>query len=141
MSAQKQDNDEVIAKDKDQREDIHSGEESVDSTIAGDEKLESPEKSADSLEEQLELAQQKAGENWNLYVRARAEMDNLRRRNTIDLENAHKFALERFAQELLPVKDSLELGLDAVAEGKDEQIAKLREGTELTLKMLSAAME
>ncbi|UCE88399.1 MAG: nucleotide exchange factor GrpE [Pseudomonadota bacterium] len=95
------------------------------------------------LEARLAEAEGKAVEHWDLVLRSRAELENVQRRAARDLENAHKYALERFAQELLPVKDSLELGLNAVAEGEGEgeQITKLREGTELTLKMLSAAME
>jgi molecular chaperone GrpE len=89
----------------------------------------------------LEDARSKADEHWNLYLRTHAELENLRKRAEKDLENAHKYALEKFALELLPVKDSLELGLAAVEENQDEAVAKLKEGTELTLKMLSAAME
>ena len=89
----------------------------------------------------LEDARNKADEHWNLYLRTQAEMDNLRKRAEKDLENAHKYALEKFSLELLPVKDSLELGLAAVEENKDEAVAKLREGIELTLKMLGSALE
>ncbi|MBD3671312.1 MAG: nucleotide exchange factor GrpE [Gammaproteobacteria bacterium] len=89
----------------------------------------------------LEEARNKADENWNMYMRGQAELENLRKRAEKDLENAHKYALEKFANELLPVKDSLELGLAAVEENQDEAVAKLKEGTELTLKMLSSAME
>jgi len=89
----------------------------------------------------LEDARSKADEHWNLYLRTQAEMENLRKRAEKDLENAHKYALEKFSLELLPVKDSLELGLAAVEENPDEAVAKLKEGTELTLKMLGAAME
>jgi len=71
---------------------------------------------------------------------ARAELDNTRRRNEREVENAHKYALEKFVRELLPVKDSLELGLAAAA-GEGSELEKLREGMELTLKMLTAAME
>ncbi len=88
----------------------------------------------------LEDARNKADEHWNQVLRLQAEMDNARRRAERDVENAHKYALDRFAQDLLPVKDSLELGL-AAATGDDEAVAKLREGTELTLKMLTQAME
>ena len=67
-------------------------------------------------------------------------MENMRRRGERDLENAHKYALERFAQELLPVKDSLEMGVAAaLAEAAD--VVKLREGSEMTLRMLDSAME
>ena len=67
-------------------------------------------------------------------------MENLRqRRQARELENAHKFALDGFVRELLQVRDSLELGYDAAhAPGAD--IAKLREGTELTLKLMADTM-
>ncbi len=87
----------------------------------------------------LEDARGKADEHWDQLIRTRAELDNLRKRHQRDLENAHKFSLERFAQELLQVWDSLELGHLAAL---DEQanVEKLREGTELTLKLLSDVM-
>jgi molecular chaperone GrpE len=88
----------------------------------------------------LEDARAKADEHWNQVLRANAELENTRRRARQDVENAHKFALERFALELLPVKDSLEMGL-TVANNDSEAVKHLREGTELTLKMLAAAME
>lgn len=73
-------------------------------------------------------------------LRVRAEMENLRRRHAVELEKAHKYALDSFVRELLQVRDSLELGHDAaLAEGAD--IAKLREGTELTLKLLGDVMD
>ena len=88
----------------------------------------------------LEDARGKADEHWDQVVRTQAEMDNLRKRSERDLANAHKFALERFANELLPVKDSLELGLAAFgAENADPE--KLKEGVELTLQMLTTALE
>ena len=88
----------------------------------------------------LEDARGKADEHWDQVVRTQAEMDNLRKRSERDLANAHKFALERFANELLPVKDSLELGLAAfTTENADSE--KLKEGVELTLQMLTTALE
>jgi molecular chaperone GrpE len=91
------------------------------------------------LQEQLDAALAKAEENWDKAVRATAEQENIRRRAERDLENAHKFALEKFLQELIPIKDSLEMGLQA-AQGPDADVAKLREGSELILKMLTDAM-
>ena len=88
----------------------------------------------------LQDAQAKADQYWNQLLAARAEVENSRRRNERELENAHKFALEKFVRELLPVKDSLELGL-AAATGESAEFDKLREGMELTLKMLGAALE
>lgn len=105
------------------------------------EKPAAEEQGADINELQLMLedARNKADEHWNQVLRVQAEAENARRRAARDVENAHKFALERFAQDLLPVKDSLELGLAAA--GEDAAVEKLREGTELTLKMLTQAME
>ena len=88
----------------------------------------------------LEDARAKADEHWNQVLRSNAELENTRRRARQDVENAHKFALEKFVMELLPVKDSLEMGLAAVNADSSEG-AQLKEGAELTLKMLAAAME
>ncbi len=78
--------------------------------------------------------------HWDKLLRTNADMDNLRKRHERDLENAHRFALERFIAELLPVKDSMELGLSA-ASGDSQELAGIREGIELTLKMFSNALE
>ena len=91
------------------------------------------------LTQLLEDARSKADEHWDQLMRTRAELDNLRKRSQRDLENAHKFALERFSQELLQVWDSLELGHQA-AQDETTDVGKLREGTELTLKLLTDVM-
>jgi molecular chaperone GrpE len=88
----------------------------------------------------LEDARAKADDHWNQVMRIQAELENTRRRAQADIEKAHKYGLEKFAQELLPVKDSMEMGL-AAAEGEEEVVAKLREGTELTLRLLSGVLE
>lgn len=88
----------------------------------------------------LEDARSKADDHWDQLMRTRAEMDNLRKRQERELENAHKYALERFVGELLPVMDSMELGLNAALD-ESANVEKLREGTELTLKLLSGVME
>ena len=88
----------------------------------------------------LQDAKAKADQHWNQLLLARAELENNRRRNEREVENAHKYALEKFVRELLPVKDSLELGM-AAALGEGTELEKLREGMELTLKMLAGAME
>ena len=88
----------------------------------------------------LEDARGKADEHWDQVVRLQAEMDNLRKRSGRDLANAHKFALEGFANELLPVRDSLEMGL-AAFDVEGAETATLKEGVELTLQMLSTAMD
>jgi molecular chaperone GrpE len=91
-----------------------------------------------SPEAELAAAKEKADENWNLYLRAAAEVENIRKRATRDVENAHKFALENFGRELLAVVDSLEMGLEA-ADNADA--ATLREGSEATCKLLKTTLE
>lgn len=95
--------------------------------------------SAEDLSKLLEQAQAKAEEHYDQMMRAHAELENLKRRHERDLENAHKYALDRFVAELLGVWDSLELGHSA-AQDEAADVHKLREGTELTLKMLGDAM-
>ncbi|HQC71978.1 MAG TPA: nucleotide exchange factor GrpE [Candidatus Competibacteraceae bacterium] len=92
-----------------------------------------------ALQRELDQALAKADEHWKLYLGAHAEMENLRKRAEREVQNAHKFALERFFGELLPVRDSLELGLAAASESVD--VTQLRAGVELTLRQLAAAME
>jgi molecular chaperone GrpE len=82
--------------------------------------------------------QAKADENWDKYLRIAAELENVRKRAARDMENARKFALERFATELLAVRDSLEMGLLA-ADGAG--VTDLIEGNKATLKQLVATME
>jgi len=88
---------------------------------------------------ELEEARERADRNWNEYLRAVAELENLRKRSERDLEQAHKFALERFVRDLLPVKDSLEQGLQAARE-EGASAEKLIEGKELTLRMLGKVL-
>lgn len=95
---------------------------------------------AKGLEAALADAQAKAQENWDRYVRANAEMENIRRRAAKDLESAHKFALEKFVNELLPVMDGMELGM-AAAKEQNADVSKFLEGSELTMKMFQSAME
>ena len=95
------------------------------------------ETSIEELQLALNEAQAKVEENRDLYMRSQAELENARRRAEKNIENAHKYALEKFAIELLGVKDSLELGLGT----EDADAQKLKEGTELTLKMLVQVME
>jgi molecular chaperone GrpE len=87
----------------------------------------------------LEDARARADEAHDQLLRMRAEMENMSRRQAKELENAHKFALDNFVRELLQVRDSLELGYAAALE-PDADVTKLREGTELTLKLLSDVM-
>jgi molecular chaperone GrpE len=91
-----------------------------------------------SLEAELLDAQAKAQEHWNSYLRAVAETDNVRKRAQRDVEAAGRYAIERFAGDLLEARDSLELGL-AVGPGADP--ARLFEGMEATLRLVDRAFE
>ncbi|MEX2515452.1 MAG: nucleotide exchange factor GrpE [Gammaproteobacteria bacterium] len=111
-------------------EDVLTGD--VETAAADSDTGASESTASDDLQQALEAAEAKASEHWNHLLRVQAEMENLRKRTSRDIENAHKFALERFVNELLPVVDSLELGI--VNAG--DEAGSLREGMELTLKML-----
>ena len=94
------------------------------------------ETSIESLQAELEEAKAKADDNWDKALRVQAEMDNLRKRSEKQVEDAHKYAIKKFVEELLPVADSLEMGF--AVQGEVEQI---REGIGLTMNVLKAAME
>lgn len=87
------------------------------------------------LKAELEAAKAKADENWERFLRATAEQDNIRKRAERDVEQARRFALERFARDLLGVADSLELALKAAEEG-DNTEGSLLEGLQMTRRML-----
>lgn len=98
------------------------------------------ESSEDDVTAEAVLAelQAQADENWDRYLRASAEVENVRKRATRDVEHARKFALESFAKEILGVKDSLEMGLAAAANVDTDSLLA---GSEATLKLLSTALE
>jgi molecular chaperone GrpE len=86
---------------------------------------------------ELKAALEKAAENHDLYLRARAEMENSRRRAQEEIAKTQKYAIESFAESLVPVADSLERALESNSADPD----KLREGVQITLKLLRAAFE
>lgn len=90
-----------------------------------------------SLEEQLRQAEAKALEHHDLWLRAKAEVENIRRRAQEDVTKAHRYALDGFSEALLPVRDALEASLDA----PNLTIDSLKTGVELTLKQLAAVFE
>lgn len=92
------------------------------------------------LQEKLKKAEEQAANHRDEFLRSRAELENTRKRMERDIENAHKYAVEKFVQELLPVIDSLEMGL-AAANQEDANISTVKEGTELTLKMFADCTE
>jgi molecular chaperone GrpE len=90
-----------------------------------------------SLEEQLSATEAKLAEMHDAFMRAKAEGENIRRRAQEDVSKAHKFAIESFAEAMVPVRDSLEMAL----KHETPSVESLREGVEMTLKQLSAAFE
>ena len=88
------------------------------------------------LRASLAAAEARALESRDLYMRALAELENVRKRASRDVEQAHKYAVDRFANDLVAVKDSLELGLMAAGD-----IDTLKAGTEATLKLFKKAFE
>jgi molecular chaperone GrpE len=132
--------------DKEQPQDSAEMVEEVQTPDAGEmgdpsstEASSNPEPSHEDLAQLLEDARSKADDHWDQLMRTRAEIDNLRKRGQRDLENAHKFAVEKISQDMLQVWDSLELGLQAAMD-ENAVVEKIREGTELTLKLLVDVM-
>jgi len=87
--------------------------------------------------DELTALQVRVDENWDKYLRTAAELENVRKRAARDVEKAHKFAVERFATDILAVCDSLEMAL--ATEG-DVSVDSLREGNEATLKLLGSVL-
>jgi molecular chaperone GrpE len=92
----------------------------------------------ESTVDELAAARSKADEHWQAYLRAVAETENVRKRAARDVEAASRYAIERFAGELLDVRDSLELG---IAAGAGSDPARLVEGMEATLRLVNRAFE
>lgn len=90
-----------------------------------------------TLEQQLAATEAKLQEMNDAFLRAKAEVENFRRRAQEDVSKAHKFAIESFAEAMVPVKDSLEMALLV----ETPSIESLKQGVEMTLKQLSAAFE
>ena len=90
-----------------------------------------------SLEERLRQAEAKAQEHHDAWLRAKAEVENIRKRAQEDVAKAHRYALEGFSEALLPVRDSLEASLAA----PNLTIDSVKTGVELTLKQLAAVFE
>ncbi len=90
-----------------------------------------------SFDTLLAAAEAKAAEHYELYVRARAEMDNIRKRAQEDVAKAHKYSIEGFAESLLPVRDSLEMALKV----DTPTVEALKEGVEATLQLMASVFE
>lgn len=105
----------------------------------------SPEEGPATLEQaraELERLRGEAAEALDKYLRAKAEVDNTRRRAEIDVANARKYGIERFAAELLPVRDSLELARTVdIRQENQTALEKMHEGLDLTLRLIDSAFQ
>jgi len=90
------------------------------------------------LQQELVQSEERSKNHWDQYLRAVAELDNVRKRAQKDIEAANRYGLEKFVVELLPVKDSLELGVENAGRGDSVSIAA---GQEATLKLLDKALQ
>ena len=97
-------------------------------------------KEEESIEQQLEKAQETIKDYWDQMMRLRAEIENNRKRAERDVENAHKYALKSFVENLLPIIDSMEMGQTA-AEADNATLESIREGFALTMNMFVQVLE
>ena len=97
----------------------------------------SADEGVSSLEEHMSATEAKLAETHDAFMRAKAEAENIRRRAQEDVSKAHKFAIESFAEAMVPVRDSLEMALKV----ESPTVESLKEGVEMTLKQLSSAFE
>ena len=116
--------------------------EQQDLSSPGGEAKEFEDDSREDLIEKLISARNQIAEMKNGYVRAKADVENIRRRSQNEIISARKYALEKFAQELLGVLDSLDQASKVeIDETGSETVSKMKEGLELTLKQFASAME
>ncbi|MBD3754976.1 MAG: nucleotide exchange factor GrpE [Gammaproteobacteria bacterium] len=107
----------------------------VDETVQ-EETLEQVEEAvAGDIDALLSEAREEAAKHRDMALRLQADMENLRRRTRLDIENAHKFALEKFVNALIPAMDSMEMGLEAASK-EEANVDSIREGLEMTFKQM-----
>ena len=131
--------------DKDEEHDLatEAGEEAqLEDVIphAADDAAQAADDEEEPIEAQLEKAQQTIKDYWEQMMRLRAEIENNRKRAERDVENAHKYANRTLVESLLPIIDSMEMGLAAAA-GDNATLESIREGSELTMNMLVQVLE
>lgn len=119
------------------QEDLKQQDEAVEPQVTAADVEMSPEEEIAGLSVQVETLQQELAEVRDQMLRAAAEAQNVRRRSEADVEKAHKFALEKFARELLPVADSLEKATEALGDVDAAQ----KEGVEMTLRLFMGVLE
>lgn len=124
-------------KNEELEQDFQSQEVDVEEQKNTEDPLEEAIARVQELEAQLS---ETAKKEQDLLLRTRAEIDNIRRRTEQDVEKAHKFALEKFAKDILNTIDNLERALATPANTEDESVKALFDGVELTLKELLATV-
>lgn len=121
-------------------QEVISAEEQQDVQSETNEQTDATPEGEKNWQQEAELLQEQVATLKDQALRATAEAQNIRRRAEIDVEKAHKFALEKFTKELLPVVDSLEKALET-SQGDDQSVAALREGVEMTLSMFITGLK
>jgi molecular chaperone GrpE len=119
------------------QEDLRQQDEAIEPQVTALDAEVSPEEEIAGLSVQVETLQQELADVRDQMLRAAAEAQNVRRRSEADVEKAHKFALEKFARELLPVSDSLEKAAEALGDVDEAQ----KEGVEMTLRLFMGVLE
>ena len=134
---------EIIEEVEDQLTDVQASIEEDEVSAETDTEEGTSEITIESLLEQIEALKTSAADSQERAIRAQAELDNVRKRTSRDIENAHKYSLDKFINELLPVLDSMELGINASINTSEEavDISSLHEGLELTMKMFCSSLE
>jgi molecular chaperone GrpE len=100
----------------------------------------SPAAELERLQQALAESEERARSHWEQYLRAVAELDNVRKRAQRDIESANRYGLEKFAAELLPVRDSLELAVQSADQGEFD-VRSLKQGQQATLQLLAKALD
>jgi molecular chaperone GrpE len=100
----------------------------------------SPAAELERLQQALAESEERARNHWEQYLRAVAELDNVRKRAQRDIEAANRYGLEKFAAELLPVRDSLELAVQSAEQGEFD-VRSLKQGQQATLQLLAKALD
>ena len=130
MSHSKQDENPFEENENEAQSEDQVSEDAVDSMAEED-----GEVTIESLQAELETVRASADKNWDTVLRMKADAENQRKRSEKQVQDAHKFAVQKFVSELLPVADSLEMGM--AAEG---DIEKIREGMKLTMDVFNSSM-
>ena len=131
-----EENEEPAGKEMDKTDDESLGSGSGVEDLAGTEN----EVADESIEQQLEQAHATIKDYWDQIIRLKAEMENNRKRAGRDIENAHKYALRNFAESLLPIVDSMEMGQQA-AEADNASLSSIVEGTQMAMSMFVQVLE